>query len=415
MKTKLIAAAVLGCCALFGHCAMAQTAKVDSSHVQTLRIDPASATGAPVSEIFDEVSFTPLETTKESLFGSIAQLEILNNHYIIFDYDTKAVLIFTKAGKYKTKIDASKLPIEGDSKDRNLWGFRLQEENGITYIQIYSSKFFFYYDIDGKLLKKVKYDEEAFNNEQYFKDKVNYVSVNYYPKKDDSVAYDIGIYNKDKGISTYFPFKTNRYNDDDFVGSGENFRFSEDKDKFWFTRFYEYSIFQGDVNGLSLAYKLIFPMNISLPNDFTTNPIYKKKRVKYFQDNSGKVYGVGSVMFIGDNLLFRLGVWNGAKKNMLAYNVKSGALLSMNDVEPDEKSFYLPINDSGMGYDFLNRGFLLYKDSYLYTSYSSLAMFAFKEQSAGKNPKYDAVLAEYFKTQNRKSNPVIIQLKPKKN
>ncbi|WP_199137539.1 6-bladed beta-propeller [Pedobacter sp. ASV12] len=414
MKTKLTAVAGLWCCALFGHYALAQTAKVDSSHVQTLRIDPNAAMGAPVSEIFDEVSFTPLETTKESLFGAIAQLEILNDHYVIFDYDTRAVLIFTKSGKYKTKIDASKLPFDADSKEQGIWGFNLQEENGVGYIQINSNKFFFYYDINGKLVKKVK-PEDMPDNRKYFNDKVNYVRVNYIAKKDDSISYDVGIYNKNKGILTYFPFKTNRYNDDDFIGAGENFWLSEQRDRFWFTRFYDYSIFEGNANGLSLAYRLIFPMNMSLPNDFVTNPIYKKKRTKYFQDNSGKVYSLGNVMFIGDNLLFRLGVWNGAKKNMLAYNVKSGALLSMNDIEPDEKSFYLPINDSGVGYDFLNRGFLLYKDSYLYTSYSSLAMFAFKEQSASKNPKYNAVLTDYFKTQNRKSNPVIIQLKPKKN
>jgi len=41
-------------------------------------------------------------------------------------------------------------------------------------------------------------------------------------------------------------------------------------------------------------------------------------------------------------------------------------------------------------------------------------MFTYKEQSVNKNPNYTAAMKNYFKTQDRKSNPVIIQLKPKK-
>ena len=61
-----------------------------------------------------------------------------------------------------------------------------------------------------------------------------------------------------------------------------------------------------------------------------------------------------------------------------------------------------------------NKGFHLYKDDYFYTSYSSLAMFSFKEQLGDKNKVFSPQMQEYFKTQDRKSNPVIIQLKPKK-
>ncbi|HEY0669813.1 MAG TPA: hypothetical protein VGD22_16645, partial [Sphingobacteriaceae bacterium] len=77
-------------------------------------------------------------------------------------------------------------------------------------------------------------------------------------------------------------------------------------------------------------------------------------------------------------------------------------------------SSFLPVTDAGAFYDFANKGFHLYKEGYFYTSYSSLAMFTFKEQLGDKNKKFSPEMHEYFKTQDRKSNPVIIQLKPKK-
>lgn len=80
-----------------------QEGKVDSSGMVTLRIDPQSARGANVSQVFDEVKFIPLETTKESLFGSIYDLRIVKNQFILFDQDTKAVLIFGRDGKFKGK------------------------------------------------------------------------------------------------------------------------------------------------------------------------------------------------------------------------------------------------------------------------------------------------------------------------
>jgi hypothetical protein len=41
-------------------------------------------------------------------------------------------------------------------------------------------------------------------------------------------------------------------------------------------------------------------------------------------------------------------------------------------------------------------------------------MFSFKEQLGDKAKKFSPELEQYFKSQNRKSNPVIVQLKPRK-
>ncbi|WP_448633144.1 hypothetical protein [Pedobacter panaciterrae] len=89
-------------------------------------------------------------------------------------------------------------------------------------------------------------------------------------------------------------------------------------------------------------------------------------------------------------------------------------MTSIADIEPDSTSQFLPITDLASQYDFTNKGFHIVTPECFYTSYSSLTLFTAKEQNEDKNRKYNAALTEYFKTQNKKSNPIIIQLKPKK-
>lgn len=106
----------------------------------------------------------------------------------------------------------------------------------------------------------------------------------------------------------------------------------------------------------------------------------------------------------------------GSSRNLnkaIIYNLKTTEITSLKDLKPDSLSSFLPVTDAGAYHDFANKGFHLYKDDNFYTSYSSLAMFSFKQQLGLKFDKFSPQMEQYFKTQDRKSNPVIIQLKPK--
>src|SRR5690606_790590 len=105
LHTLLMAVAIL----LVVNNSQGQESPVDTSTIRTLRIDPTTASGGNMSQVFDEINFIPLETTKESIFGDIGQLEVTENLFIVFDHDTKCILIFDRKGKYKTKIDMGKV------------------------------------------------------------------------------------------------------------------------------------------------------------------------------------------------------------------------------------------------------------------------------------------------------------------
>lgn len=385
----------------------AQTSKIDSTEMLAIRIDPQTARGARVSEVFHEVNFIPLETTTESLFGKINQLETTENHFIIYDDDTHSVLIFNRTGKFISKITG---------KDaHNFQNFSLKYENKTPFIEIFIGPYYLNYDLNGKLIRKIlskdKEEDEGIRFTDHTQVKSNYTV--YHGK--DTINYEIGLSKDNKEIANYFPYNKKRSHTDQFYSQGGPIHDSKIPDEFFFTTYYDNNIYRITPKKISLAYRILFPGINTLPTDFISNPIYKNKREEYFRQHPQEIFATSNLYKIGDFLYLKYYNWDtNTKKYALRYNLKTADLTSVIDLEPDSSSSFLPITDAGFHLDFANKGFLQYDGKYLYTSYSSLAMFAFKELSASKNPKYDALLTSYFKTENRKSNPVIIQLKPKK-
>ena len=79
----------------------------DTNQLKTITIDPDNVkVPGNASEIFSEYDFILLETKKESLIGSIDQLIIHDNKFIIMDELSKSVFSFDKRGKFLNKISA---------------------------------------------------------------------------------------------------------------------------------------------------------------------------------------------------------------------------------------------------------------------------------------------------------------------
>ena len=412
---KLLLALVL----LFLSDTLLAQGKIDSSEMVTLRIDPENATGANVSQLFDEVRFIPLETTKESLFGRIDGMRVIKGKFVIWDNDTRAILIFGGNGKFLSKLNARNIQdeeteTEKSAGNRGIWGFSLFPENGDTLIAVRGSKNYFLFDTDGRKVKKVAARDYQDLNDYRFQDKLTSLRTFYsFAKDKDSIRQEFALI-RNKDTVGYFPFPANRYEKDEFWDGSSVYNSGIDNEVF-FHLLYSNNIFRIRPSGVFLAYRVIFPAANSLPADFFTNPAYIRKRGQYFERNPKTFFGMNSIYQFGDFLYMQMRSfsWNKGQKKAIIYNLKTSELFSVQDLKPDSLSFYLPVTDAGAFYDFQNNGFW-FSDNCLYTSYSSLAMFNFKEQLGDKNKVFPAVLQEYFKTENKKSNPVLIQLKPKK-
>ncbi len=396
--------------------------KVDSSGVMTLRIDPGNSVGGVASDFFTEVNYVPLETTKESLFGSIARLEVTDDYYIILDNNTHSVLIFTKAGKFHAKIKST----EGSSSGY-IYGFSVNKwAKLISFTRDY--KALIYYDYDGKQVKTSKIggetDEDQVNSSEYYFIAPDKAVTPFYYNSLDSTDKSFRAYKRSLILYTAedhkvyahgLAFKKEEAHISDegyFLGGMGPITKSGVDSILFYSKLYDNAIYTITPNTIKFSYKVIFPLYSSMPIDFITNHEYDKKRMEYVQKHQDAVYSICNVFRVGNNLMFKAASMSSNKEDNLIYNLKSGSLIAYKHILPDEKSYFLPIYDQA-NRNSNNSGILGCNEGRLYTSISSLGMFRSHDESAEQKPKYNKVLTDYFKKGNLKDNPVILELKPK--
>jgi hypothetical protein len=99
--------------------------------------------------LLSDVSYIPLENTAESTIGFINKVLYLNNFYILDRKMAKAVFVFSKEGKFLTKIHKIG---KGPGEYRYLTDFDI-DLSGNVYIYDHQSGKVLKYDIKGKHLK----------------------------------------------------------------------------------------------------------------------------------------------------------------------------------------------------------------------------------------------------------------------
>lgn len=382
---------------------VAQYKVPDTTKLQVIKVDPSNAHGARVSELFKKVEHIPLETTKQSLFGTITQLEVLDDRFVIFDNDTRSILLFTIKGKFIKKI-AKKV---SDGIQDDIRGFTIEHLDTVDYINVLTKNGQTLYDKEGNLIQ-IKGSVVSASLPKYYVGKAGaYYQQSGLINNTDSIVYQLTLFNGES--INYFPLNRMTLFRDNFLRAGKNLNYNRDLKELYYTTYYNYSIFKGAENGLLERYRLILPLENTLPKDFLYNPVYVGQRMNFLKNNPKVVYGIGNIYVIGQKLIIKLASFGGGLKNILCIDLRTNETISLADLEPDASSSFLPVNDAGLGYDFSNQAFLTEKSGWLYTSYSSLAMFKYIQMKDGKNKKYNMTLDKYFKTSDNKSNPIIVK------
>jgi hypothetical protein len=168
-----------------------------------------------------------------------------------------------------------------------------------------------------------------------------------------------------------------------------------------------------------LLFQVIFPakfgVNSKLLNVYNQKQIDSVVNKKWYTEKT--VLILENIIYDKDRVLFKtntgsLGLYtmDGSitTRNFL-YNFQNNKLIAFEKINPDASTYFLPFSNPAI---ISFEGFY-HKNNYLYTHVSSLEMFAAHVATKSKTPQYSAILQNYFKTENRKSNPVIVRMKLK--
>lgn len=369
----------------------------------TLRIDPDNARGGIASQLFDSIEFIPLQTTKESLFGSIDQLEITDSFFIILDFRSHSILLFTRDGKFHCRI-------RPEGSDKFLGYFSINRKaNQIIVTNNFGNKLLVY-NFNGELVNKLPYPQEKVNSLYYFGNS----NVVYNLKRNTpSEPFDIG-YSKDFNlINKYLNKYDPRYQDDQYNLMNNTLNFSGEPGSCMFSLPFDYTVYQLNDTGIIRKYSFVFPLEYSLPPHFSTDSVFAGKRAQYvYRDHvhSKIISDISPVYKVGNYLLFSvqdltLKVYG--IRNFL-YNLKNGNLLSFSRVTGDSSSYYFPFLNTT-----LDKVEGVFGDK-LFTSLPSVRILSISK-NADKEIHYPKGLDELIKTGTKMNNPVIIQFRLKEN
>lgn len=387
---------------------------------QTLYFDPASAIGAPVSRLFESVTYIPLETTKQSLFGQISQLIVTPQYFIVFDSDTQAVYFFDKTGKFVKKYRDDKynfVSIQWMQQENALYilqsnkSYRLTEQERDELVHTPLSK------STSKYGRAVMYDLNNIVKEQISEipgfgifmanptflapGQWAYSSVMSYSDAKDSVDFELRISNGQKTIKAYFPYakRTSAYLSE--PGNVEFFPAAK-PDTLLFTRPYHHAVYVLTPDSVTQLYNFVLPFENTVPKTFFTKTFSSRNELRdYKQNNPGYVWRINGLVSFNQFLFFALDYQKRDRRFM--FDKSTNRFYNMNRISADSTNAYLPV----MGWS------IQYQDEKaLYSSVSSDAMFRSRDAEKHRNPVYSELLTNYFDKSKSTSNPVIIILKP---
>ncbi len=380
-----------------------------------LRIDPSTAMGGTVSQLIDSVEFIPLESTPQSAFGRIDQLEITKNYYLILDRETTSLLIFTSNGRFHARIEGAKI----NPQHPNFYNFSFDREK--EEIEIHYLYTILRFNLDGKLLSKAQGNPSSFVGTKLNLGKGYDASYLYNPwvpsSMSDSIAFQLMSSQQGHVIQHELPYHLNlKYDDTQGAQSHMDLTAGDTDTSAYYVRDYDYAVYKLTPHTFKKAFSILLPLQNSLPADFLTNPDYNDRRAKYVSEHKDVIYKINDFYHYGDKICFKAISGNPECYTYL-YNTSTGMLLCVNKIVSDARSYYLPVTDGEIGGPELSyQGLLQFDGGSFYTSYTSLILFYMRQNTQSKGARYPPALAAYFADQaNKKGNPVLVRFKFKPN
>ncbi|GAA4199886.1 hypothetical protein GCM10022289_10920 [Pedobacter jeongneungensis] len=363
--------------------------------------------GGNAALFIDKVNYIPLQTSKESEFGSITQLEVTDSFFIILDQATNSVLLFDRMGNFYRKIQTKGLAGQLGYGEQFKQICVDQTKKQIL-IRTRNQNHTLVYDFEANLIQTIKTDlikgEFAF-----FDNGKAIVNSTGYDYNDELKKYDQFWLNKNQVSGKLSLWSHLKKLDSRDILTPDQFYY-QSGDHFFSTNTYSYNIFRIGSDSISLAYQFLFPQENSLPKDFLINKSLEYKRINYLRDHSELIYSVTNFFKVGDNLMFKLQSGKSNDFDDLVFNLKSQRLIAMKKITPDSVSQYLTIaQPSILGTEYSNHGIQKVFGKNIYTSYSALELFTSKSNSE-ETVRYDDKLKKFFAAKNDHANPVIVEI-----
>lgn len=313
----------------------------DGSGAKKIRIDPNSAVAETENNLFDSIRYVILETTKESEFSRISELRVTDDRYIILDNQLDIIILFDKNGKFIHKIAPNE---KGGIPGSIMQNFTVNEVDKTIHHYSLFSHMAYFYDFDGKLLRKEKQDylraplcyinnlEVRYNN--YYK------YINTTSPSENDLFPNIEVFDRKSGarLNGYLHFDKSLMGYKKELISTPKYFYNSNASIVLFIQPYDNVIYQLTDKGQPKAkYQLVFPLDNALPIDFLTNAKYDGQRMKFVQDRNPSPHNQNvTPLFYKIENTYEVYDWLTVKLTgfrSLLYHTKTGELYDLSRTE----------------------------------------------------------------------------------
>ena len=289
-------------------------------------------------KIFESIGYIPLETTQTSRFSEINQLEVTQNHLVVLDRGTSAILVFLKNGKFQFKITASSI--------------REFSINEVTDQIVFQDNYLgqtFRYDFTGKLLEA--WTTPFVHSAHVFVDSTHRAFYRYFVDKRDVGKFsnsNIVISDQAGAISNGFlSYDTSAINFREVLNPDKQFYKSNGTT--YFIQPYVNRIYRIESDKLIADFNLNFEEKYKLPDSFLTDKRYLRHRLDYFQDNPQKIALVRDFYIVDSMLAFKALASNWY--DIILYDLKTRESLSAYQLGSSPANNNLPLGTSFIAAD----------------------------------------------------------------
>ncbi len=297
-KRSYLPVFLIGCCFFVN--------AIQAQHVEKIYINPKNPTIQKQQSFVDSIKFTPLEAAAGIGFNEYANVQLTEKYFLVTDYATGFLYIYTKTGSFIKTINFKSLT-------NNLYPAYIAKTNEIIFFGNNNN-----YTLTSKDRVKIQLDWSNERNLKYFKkyvinlndtafvikkakpDKYNLMGaypfyadqyiqtkITTSPLYKDSTGYEVNIYENDKLVKSYFPY--NRVNEPKFLFSEEYVSISSSDTPYisYLVRPYCDTVYKLVKGSLSPVYHLVMPVENSLPTKFFTDASVTKTERENFKRNNG--------------------------------------------------------------------------------------------------------------------------------
>jgi hypothetical protein len=390
---------------------------VIKSQLNKIYLNPKTIETEKQSRILDSIGFIPLEVREGIQLGSLSNMEITEELFIIKDYLNKTLLLYSKNGNFLKKISYKKL---GDVNP----GY-IEKANQIVFFG-YNKNYF----LTPKDQIKITLDWDNPRNRKYFKKFVidlndtlftikrripdqNDISNPYHFYDDyyihgkiatsnlykDSLDYEIKLYKNTQLVKSFFPY--NHISEPRFLYTQESISLLKTDIPFiqFICRPYCDTIYKIVKDSLFAAYQLVLPLENSLPPSFFTKPFKNKAEFDNFKRNNGwmlhqvfNFYETPKFIFFLVSYLSNYESYVYQKQNNTIYKTKS--------IKSDSSQYNLQL---------LSDFNILRKGDWFYKPQKAGDLLTFFEQN--KNAAVPKELESFIKSKPPATTPVIVTFK----